>query len=41
VYPQKYKAGSDGAVGGTWPYPDYSPFGYSGRYLYTRIAYRW
>lgn len=41
VYPQKYKAGSDGAVGGTWPYPDYSPFGYSGRYLYTRVAYRW
>jgi iron complex outermembrane receptor protein len=41
VYPQKYKAGSDGAVGGTWPYPDYSPFGYSGRYLYTRVAFRW
>ena len=41
VYPQKYKAGSDGAVGGTWPYPDYSPFGYSGRYLYTRVSYRW
>lgn len=41
VYPRKYRAGSDGAVGGTWPYPDYSPFGYSGRYLYTRIAYRW
>ena len=41
VYPQKYRTGSDGAVGGTWPYPDYSPFGYSGRYLYTRVGFRW